>query len=103
VPSEIEATTSVCTNLGRSVIVRKRHAGPDSAVSIEHTINQPNVREAVRAHYTGWYTDLVTDLPIIENGFASLPAKPGLGTDLLPGLDQRPDAHVRVTTAADLP
>jgi galactonate dehydratase len=57
----------------------------------------------VRAYYTGWYTELVTDLPIIENGFASLPAKPGLGTDLLPGLDQRPDAHVRVTTAADLP
>jgi hypothetical protein len=35
--------------------------------------------------------------------YASLPAKPGLGTDLLPGLDQRPDAHVRITTAADLP
>ena len=26
----------------------------------------------------------------------------GLGTDLLPGLESRPDAHVRATTAADL-
>ena len=72
--------------------------------SMHLSLNAPNalIQETVRAFYTGWYTELVTDLPIIENGFASLPAKPGLGTDLLPGLDQRPDAHVRVTSAADL-
>jgi hypothetical protein len=93
VQSVIEARTSVCPNLGRPVVVRKRHVGPASAVSIEHTNNQPNVREAVRAYYT----EQVTDLPIIPDGYASQPAKPGLGTDLLPGRDQRPDAHVHIT------
>ena len=72
--------------------------------SMHLSLNAPNtlIQETVRAYYTGWYTELVTDLPLIANGYASLPAKPGLGTDLLPGLDQRPDAHVRVTTVADL-
>lgn len=69
--------------------------------SMHLSLNAPNalIQETVRAYYTGWYTELVTDLPIIANGFASLPGKPGLGTDLLPGLEQRPDAHVRVSTA----
>jgi galactonate dehydratase len=72
--------------------------------SMHLSLNAPNalIQETVRAYYTGWYTELVTDLPIIEHGYASLPAKPGLGTELLPGLDQRPDAHVRVTAVADL-
>ena len=72
--------------------------------SMHLSLNAPNalIQETVRAYYTGWYTELVTDLPVIENGFAGLPAKPGLGTELLPGLDRRPDAHVRITTAADL-
>jgi galactonate dehydratase len=72
--------------------------------SMHLSLNAPNtlIQETVRAYYSGWYTELVTDLPIIENGFASLTGKPGLGTELLPGLDQRPDAHVRITTASDL-
>jgi galactonate dehydratase len=72
--------------------------------SMHLSLNAPNalIQETVRAYYTSWYTELVTDLPIIENGFASLPGKPGLGTELLSGLDQRPDAHVRITTAAEL-
>jgi L-alanine-DL-glutamate epimerase-like enolase superfamily enzyme len=68
------------------------------------SLNAPNalIQETVRAYYTVWYTELVTDLPIIAIVYASLPGKPGLGTELLPGLDQRPDAHVRVTTTVDL-
>jgi L-alanine-DL-glutamate epimerase-like enolase superfamily enzyme len=70
--------------------------------SMHLSLNAPNalIQETVRAYYTGWYTELVTDLPLIENGYASLPNKPGLGTELLPGLMDRPDAHVRVSTAA---
>jgi galactonate dehydratase len=72
--------------------------------SMHLSLNAPNalIQETVRAYYTGWYTELVTDLPVIANGYASLPGKPGLGTELLPGLDRRPDAHVRVTSAANL-
>jgi L-alanine-DL-glutamate epimerase-like enolase superfamily enzyme len=72
--------------------------------SMHLSLNAPNalIQETVRAYYTGWYTELVTDLPLIENGYASLPNKPGLGTELLPGLMDRPDAHVRVSTAADV-
>jgi L-alanine-DL-glutamate epimerase-like enolase superfamily enzyme len=72
--------------------------------SMHLSLNAPNalIQETVRAYYTGWYTELVTDLPLIDNGYASLPNKPGLGTELLPGLTDRPDAHVRVSTAADV-
>jgi galactonate dehydratase len=72
--------------------------------SMHLSLNAPNalVQETVRAYYTGWYRELVTDLPLIENGYASLPNKPGLGTELLPGLTDRPDAHVRVSTEADV-
>jgi galactonate dehydratase len=53
------------------------------------------IQETVRAYYTGWYKDLLTDLPHIESGYATLPAKPGLGTTLLPDLRNRKDAHLR--------
>ena len=56
------------------------------------------IQESVRAYYTGWYKELVTDLPTIENGYMDLPAKPGLGTELRPDLRDRPDAHVRAST-----
>ena len=64
------------------------------------SLNAPNalIQETVRAYYTGWYTELVTNLPQIENGQISLPALPGLGTELLPGLTERPDATVRRST-----
>lgn len=73
--------------------------------SMHLSLNAPNalIQETVRAYYTGWYTELVTDLPVIQHGYASLPGKPGLGTELLPGIERRADAQVRVTTtAADL-
>ncbi|MGI8477264.1 MAG: mandelate racemase/muconate lactonizing enzyme family protein [Thermomicrobiales bacterium] len=68
------------------------------------SLNAPNalIQETVRAYYTGWYKELLTDLPLIENGYVTLPNKPGLGTSLLPDLHLRPDAHVRATTEADL-
>jgi galactonate dehydratase len=79
--------------------------GPIVLMASTHlSLNTPNalIQETVRAYYTGWYTELVTDLPLIENGYASLPNKPGPGTELLPGLADRPDAHVRVSAATDV-
>jgi len=55
------------------------------------------VQESVRAFYTGWYTELVTALPQVANGQISLAETPGLGLELLPGLEKRPDAIVRVS------
>jgi L-alanine-DL-glutamate epimerase-like enolase superfamily enzyme len=57
------------------------------------------IQESVRAFYAGWYTELVTELPPIAKGEVTVNMKPGLGLDLLPGLDQRKDASVRVTRA----
>ena len=51
----------------------------------------------MRAFYTGWYNELVTALPEIENGMIAPPSGPGLGTELLPDLHLRPDAHVRTS------
>jgi L-alanine-DL-glutamate epimerase-like enolase superfamily enzyme len=57
------------------------------------------IQETVRAFYYGWYKDLVTELPPIENGQIRPPDGPGLGTELLPDLEKRPDAMVRRTEA----
>lgn len=57
------------------------------------------IQESVRAFYSGWYTELVTELPAITRGEVTVNMKPGLGIDLLPDLDRRKDASVRVTRA----
>jgi galactonate dehydratase len=59
-----------------------------------HLPNAP-IQETVRAYYTGWYRELVTALPTIENGCITPPRGPGLGTALLPDVYERPDARVR--------
>jgi galactonate dehydratase len=63
------------------------------------SLHAPNalVQESVRAFYTGWYKELVTELPRVEQGMISLNARPGLGIELLPDLHQRRDAVVRVS------
>ncbi len=69
------------------------------AASAHLSINLPNalIQETVRAYYTGWYRELVTEIPPIENGFIRAPTGPGLGTELAPGLFDRPDGTVRVS------
>jgi len=68
------------------------------------SVNLPNalVQESVRAYYTGWYKELVTALPSVAEGFVSPPEGPGLGTDLLPDLHERPDAHLQTSKLGDL-
>jgi galactonate dehydratase len=57
------------------------------------------IQESVRAFHTGWYRELVTALPEIRNGEVTVGTQPGLGLELLPGLERRPDATVRVSRA----
>jgi L-alanine-DL-glutamate epimerase-like enolase superfamily enzyme len=76
--------------------------GPIVLVASTHlSMNLPNalIQETVRAYYSGWYRELVTTLPEIGEGTIAAPSGPGLGTDLLPDLHQRPDAHVRMSKA----
>ena len=63
------------------------------------SVNAPNtlIQEVVRAFYTGWYTELVTGLPIVSDGHVTVAPVPGHGVALLPGLADRPDAVVRRT------
>ncbi len=77
--------------------------GPVVLTASTHlSLNAPNavIQESVRAFYTGWYTELVTALPTIERGMISPPPGPGLGLDLLPGLESRPDAIHRISEVA---
>jgi L-alanine-DL-glutamate epimerase-like enolase superfamily enzyme len=67
--------------------------------SIHLSLSVPNalIQETVRAFYAGWYRDLVTVLPRIENGHILPPEGPGLGTELRPDLFNRPDVRVKAS------
>ncbi len=72
------------------------------AASTHLAVNLPNalIQETVRAFYTTWYLDLVTDLPIIEDGRIKPPAGPGLGLSLKPEIFSRPDVHTVTSSRA---
>ena len=65
--------------------------------SVHLALNAVNaaIQEAVRAQYTGWYTDVVTQLPSVVDGKVTAPEGVGLGIELKSGLNDRPDAIVR--------
>jgi L-alanine-DL-glutamate epimerase-like enolase superfamily enzyme len=47
------------------------------------------VQESVRAFYRGWYPEVVTGIPIAEDGFVTVPPGPGLGCELRPDIEKR--------------
>jgi galactonate dehydratase len=67
--------------------------------SIHLMLHIPNalIMEAVRAYYTTWYKDVLTELPQVKNGLIYPLAGPGLGTRLLPDLKQRAGVIVKRT------
>ena len=76
--------------------------GPVAFMAAVHfAFAAPNtlVQESVRAFYRGWYGELVTALPEIRDGFIERPPGPGLGTELVAGLVERPDATVIASAA----
>jgi galactonate dehydratase len=76
--------------------------GPVGFVAALHaSFSQPNtlIQESVRAFYTGWYKELVTELPVIRDGYALPMEGPGLGTDLQPAVFERSDLIVRQSVA----
>lgn len=64
---------------------------------IHLAVNAPNAvyQETVRAYLRVNYPELVTEVPVVENGHVIAPTKPGLGTELLPDIRTRPGAVVR--------
>jgi L-alanine-DL-glutamate epimerase-like enolase superfamily enzyme len=71
------------------------------AAAVHMSFSQPNtlIQESVRAFYTGWYKELVTEVPTIRDGFVFPMDGPGLGTDLLPAVFERSDLVVRRSEA----
>ncbi|WP_047154699.1 mandelate racemase/muconate lactonizing enzyme family protein [Aneurinibacillus tyrosinisolvens] len=72
--------------------------GPVSfAVDVHLSINAPNVlvQEVVRAFYTDWYRELVTEVPLVKDGYVYPLNGPGLGTMLRPEVFKRSDLQRR--------
>lgn len=67
------------------------------AASTHLALHAPNalVQESVRAYYNSWYKDLVTEVPVVKEGFISVSDRPGLGLELLPDFKNRTDVLVR--------
>ncbi|HEX5506345.1 MAG TPA: mandelate racemase/muconate lactonizing enzyme family protein [Thermomicrobiales bacterium] len=57
------------------------------------------IQEGVRAYYHGWYRDVLTALPAVEQGFVAPPPGPGLGVRLRPEFLARPELVVRASAA----
>ena len=74
------------------------------AASTHLSVHAPNalVQGSVRAFYTGWYTEVTTALPVVENGMVRPPEGPGLGMELVPDIRRRADAVTQSTTPDDL-
>ena len=65
--------------------------------SIHFMMHIPNalIMETVRAYTSGWFRDVLTDLPQIRGGHIHPLNGPGLGIRLLPGFTQRDGVRVR--------
>lgn len=59
--------------------------------SLHFMLHIPNalIMEAVRAYYTTWYHDILTDVPVVKDGYMYPLTGAGLGTKLLPDLLSR--------------
>ena len=75
--------------------------GPVVYTAATHmSVHEPNalVQESVRAFYNGgWFNEVATALPVVENGYVWPPGGAGLGMELLPEVEARQDAVVRRT------
>jgi L-alanine-DL-glutamate epimerase-like enolase superfamily enzyme len=68
--------------------------------SLHLGLSSPNAifQEVVRAYLSGFYQDLVTELPVLDSGWLLPPTAPGLGTELSDKLRSREDCVTRVSS-----
>jgi hypothetical protein len=57
--------------------------------------------ESLRAFYRGYYGDLVTYVPVPEDGFISLDSTPGLGVELRADVLDGPNVTRAMTSEID--
>ena len=69
--------------------------------SIHFMAHIPNalIMEVVRAYYSTWYKDILTELPVVRDGHIHPLSGAGLGTRLLPDLASRAGVTVRRSAA----
>jgi L-alanine-DL-glutamate epimerase-like enolase superfamily enzyme len=67
--------------------------------SVHLSLNCPNtlIQETVRAFTSGWYREVLTELPDIRNGFVYPMTGPGLGTRMQPERLSAADCERRMT------
>ncbi len=55
------------------------------------SLNAPNalLQESVRAFYKGWYPEVLTSIPNVQDGFVTVADAAGLGCELMPDIDKR--------------
>ena len=70
-----------------------------ASCALSATLPNVNYQEAVRAYFSGWYREVVDQLPVITDGAVAPLEGPGLGLALRPELWHRPDAAVRFSRA----
>jgi galactonate dehydratase len=77
--------------------------GPLTHIAVSHLCAHTYnllAMETVRAFYRGFFTDLVTDLPAIEDGHLLPLTGPGLGSELRHEATDAPDVERQVTESA---
>ena len=85
--SELPVTLHDCT--GPSVYA--------ASCALSATLPNASYQECVRAYFSGWYTEIVADLPRVSVGRVAPLDGPGLGLRLRDELFRRPDATVQKT------
>jgi galactonate dehydratase len=67
------------------------------AASCHLSLNAPNavIQESVRALYSGRYTQVVSNLPKVENGFNAPSEGSGLGVTFKSEIFKRPDLVIK--------
>lgn len=61
------------------------------AASTHLSLNAPNalLQESVRAFYRGWYPEVMTGIPLMQNGYVTVSSGPGLGCELRHDIAER--------------
>jgi L-alanine-DL-glutamate epimerase-like enolase superfamily enzyme len=68
-----------------------------ASCALSATLPNAMYQEMVRAYATGWYTEIVEDIPVVRDGRVFPLEGPGLGMKLRPELFEREDATVRTS------